>query len=185
LQRYILTGAPGAGKTSVLHALRDRGYPVVTEAATDHIGAEHARGNDRPWADPQFIEDILALQRARLSEAVREGTGVQFHDRSPVCTLALARHLGYPVSAPLQAEVDRLVRDQVYARQVFFVRPLGFIEPTAARRISYEDSLRFERIHEVEYQRLGFELVDVPAGPVADRATLIETFARRLAGKDG
>jgi predicted ATPase len=183
LQRYILTGAPGAGKTSVLAALQDRGYAVVREAATDHIAVEHARGNDRPWADPQFIEDILALQCARLSEAAGERTDIQFHDRSPVCTLALARHLGYPVSTRLQAEVDRLVRDRVYVRQVFFVRPLGFVEPTAARRISYEDSLLFERIHETEYLRLGFELVDVPAGPVPDRATLIEALAVQELGR--
>jgi predicted ATPase len=30
---YILTGAPGAGKTAVLRLLETSGYPVVEEAA--------------------------------------------------------------------------------------------------------------------------------------------------------
>ena len=53
---------------------------------------------------------------------------------------------------------------------MFFVRPLGFLQPTEVRRISYEESLVFERRHETEYLRLGFEIVDVPVGPVAERA---------------
>ncbi|WP_407841852.1 hypothetical protein ACE1OC_05360 [Streptomyces sp. DSM 116496] len=37
----------------------------------------------------------------------------------------------------------------------------------------------FERIHEQSYRRFGYELVDVPAGPVAVRAALIsDTIAQ-------
>jgi predicted ATPase len=45
--------------------------------------------------------------------------------------------------------------------------------PTAARRISYADALAFERQHEAAYREHGFELVAVPAAPVAERAALI------------
>jgi predicted ATPase len=38
----------------------------------------------------------------------------------------------------------------------------GFIQPTAARRISFEDSLVFEHLHEQTYRDLGFLLVEVP-----------------------
>ena len=37
LKRYVLTGAPGAGKTAVALALQRRGYALVPEAATDVI----------------------------------------------------------------------------------------------------------------------------------------------------
>jgi predicted ATPase len=49
----------------------------------------------------------------------------------------------------------------------------GFVKSTAARQISFEDSLVFERLHEQVYRDLGFQLVEVPAGPLADRAALI------------
>lgn len=44
MRRYVLTGAPGAGKTALVDVLSERGYPVVAEAATDVILQRQARG---------------------------------------------------------------------------------------------------------------------------------------------
>jgi hypothetical protein len=55
----------------------------------------------------------------------------------------------------------------------FFIRNQGFVRATEARRISFQDSLVFERIHEQAYRDLGFQLIDVPAGPLAGRVALI------------
>lgn len=102
---------------------------------------------------------------------------IQFYDRSPICTHALATHLGYPISPTLSAEIDRITSAQTYERQVFFIRNLGFVEPTAARRISYADALEFERVHERGYREFGYELIDVPAGSVADRVAAVVAVA--------
>src|SRR5215469_2863096 len=99
---------------------------------------------------------------------------VVFFDRSVICSLALSRFLGAAVSALLAAEVDRVVAEQVYSPRVFFVRGLGFVAPTEARRITLEHALIFEKVHEETYRELGFELVEVPPGPVAARVALIE-----------
>jgi predicted ATPase len=56
---------------------------------------------------------------------------------------------------------------------VFFIRNQGFVQPTAARQISFEDSLVFERHLEQADRDLGFQLVEVPAGPLAGRVELI------------
>ena len=173
MKRFILTGAPGAGKTSILRALAAGGYAVVPEAATDVMAERLAVGEAEPWADPVFIDRIAALQQQRRGAVVRPLVTAQVHDRSAVCTLALARYLGHPVPAVLADEVARITGDGFFDRRVFFVRPLGFIQPTAVRRISYAESLAFERIHEDEYRRLGFDLVDVPAGTIAERAEAI------------
>lgn len=111
---YILTGAPGSGKTAVLRLLETLGYPVVEEAATDVIALANALGCEEPWCDPGFI-------------------GNQ-----------------------------------------------GFIQPTAARRITFEDSLAFEQVHEQTYRDLGFLLADVPAGPLADRVALVRHSAEKV-----
>ena len=39
MRRFILTGAPGAGKTTLIQALAARGHAVAVEAATD-VNAE-------------------------------------------------------------------------------------------------------------------------------------------------
>jgi predicted ATPase len=173
MRRFILTGAPGSGKTSILHALAAAGYAVVGEAATDVMTQRLGMGDAEPWTDPRFIERIAALQRHRLDTPVPPGVTVQVHDRSAVCTLALARYLGHPVPPLLAQEVARVSRGGLFDRRVFFIRPIGFCQPTAARRISYAESLEFERVHEAEYRRLGLELVDIPAAAVAERAAAI------------
>lgn len=175
MKRYVLTGAPGAGKTSVLRILQEQGFAVVAEAATDVIAREQGRGVDEPWQQDGFIDSIVALQRERL-EAAAEAAGPhreQMHDRSVFCTLALARFLGRPVTPPLAAEVARAARTGVYQRAAFLIRPIGFIVPTAARRISYQESLEFERLHEAAYREHGFEVIEVAAAPVAERAAVI------------
>jgi predicted ATPase len=172
---YILTGAPGAGKTAVLRLLEVSGYPVVEEAATDVIALGNALGRAEPWHEPDFIDKIITLQRQRQrQDSVRAAeSATVFFDRSPVCTLALSRYLGFTTSPLLDREVSRVLAEGTYEPMVFFIRNQGFVQPTAARQISFEDSLVFERLHEQAYRDLGFQLVEVPAGPLAGRVELI------------
>jgi predicted ATPase len=164
IKRYVLTGAPGAGKTTIANALRRRGHAVVPEAATDVVtGGGEGDG---------FVDAVLALQLARERAATAP---VQVLDRSPLCTLALARYLGVPPSAALLAAAGDAAHR--YQSTVLLVQPLGFITPTAVRRISYADSLRFAAIHEDVYREYGFTLAEVPPAPVAERVALVE---RRL-----
>jgi predicted ATPase len=44
MRRFILTGAPGSGKTAIIRQLELDGFAVVEEAATDVIALEQARG---------------------------------------------------------------------------------------------------------------------------------------------
>jgi predicted ATPase len=171
---YILTGAPGAGKTAVLRLLETIGYAVVEEAATDVIALGNALGCQEPWQDRSFIDKVLALQRHREAAArAAVASADVFFDRSPVCTLALSRYLGFTPSRLLAREIDRTMAEGTYDRTVFFIRNQGFVQPTAARRISFEDSLAFERLHERTYLDLGLHLINVPAGPLTDRVALI------------
>ena len=171
MRRHILTGAPGAGKTALIRLLAAEGHCVVDEAATDVIAREQANGVEEPWTSPAFIDAIVEMQRARQIAA--QGP-VQFYDRSPVCTWALAVFLGHAPSAALLAEIERIERDGVYERRVLFVENLGFVEPTAARRISFEDSLRFEAMHADAYRRFGYECIPIPAASLAERLELLK-----------
>ncbi len=177
--RFVLTGAPGAGKSVLLHALAERGHTVVEEAATDTISQFQAQGVDEPWTRDDFCDRIVALQRQRQTAPVPTGIAVQIYDRSPLCTLALARYLDRPVTPMLAEEVTRVVAERLYQPTVFMVRLLGFVKSTAARRISYADALVFEAVHEAVYREHGYTLVDVPAGPTAQRVQLVQSVIAR------
>ncbi len=174
MRRYIITGAPGAGKTAIIRHLELEGLSVVEEAATDIIAAEHARGTEEPWRDPSFIDTIARLQKNRQMRASCQPDEVQFHDRCVVCTAALAVYLGYPFSPFLNSELERIQKEAIFQNRVFFIRNLGFITPTQARRISFDDALRFEKTHEEMYRSLGFELVPIEPGSIAERVSTIK-----------
>jgi len=174
MKRFILTGAPGSGKTAVLRQLELDGFSVVEEAATDVIALAQAQGLSEPWTHPPFIDSVADLQRRRQLCASCEPDGIQFHDRSAVCTAALAEYLGHPFSDLLSCELKRIETEAIFQKQVFLIRNLGFITPTEARRISFEESQRFERIHEKIYRRFGFEIVSVEAGTLSDRVAAIK-----------
>ena len=174
MKRFILTGAPGAGKTAIIRELELDGFSVVEEAATDIIALEQTRGVAEPWRYPSFIDSIVELQKRRQLRASHEPDDVQFHDRSAVCTAALAVFLGYPFSDTLSRELKRIETEAIFQKRVFFIQNLGFIIRTEARRINFEEAQRFEQVHQEIYSSFGFELVHIAAGYVLDRAAAIK-----------
>ncbi len=178
MKRFVITGAPGAGKTAIIRQLELDGFSVVEEAATDVIAGAQARGTLQPWTHPSFIDVVANLQKDRQIRAAYQSDEIQFHDRCAVCTAALAVYLGHPFSTVLAGELERIKKEIIYQHRVFFIRNLGFITPTEARRISFEETVRFEKIHEETYRDFGFELISVEAGTLLERVSIIKAAIR-------
>src|SRR5271155_3464366 len=104
MKRFVVTGTPGAGKTAIIRQLELDGFGIVEEAATDVIALAQARGIAEPWMNPSFIDSVIDLQKLRQVRASGQPDEVQFHDRSAICTCALAAFLGYSVSNALARE---------------------------------------------------------------------------------
>jgi predicted ATPase len=174
MKRYVVTGAPGAGKTAVIRQLEMDGFSVVEEAATDIIALWQAKGIAEPWTRPEFIDAIVSFQQTRQRRAACAADAVQFHDRSVVCTAALADYLGFDRSPNLLQELRRVKEEDVFQNTVLFLKNLGFITLTDARRITYEETVRFEQIHEQTYRNLGFQITLIDPGSVSERAEQIK-----------
>jgi predicted ATPase len=176
VKRYILTGTPGCGKTAIVRSLEVAGYVVVEEAATDIIAMRQAERIGEPWTRANFIDDIATLQKRRQLRAAELSSEVQFYDRSPLCTYALSRWLGLPVSIVLANEMERISAEGIYQKKVFFIENLGFCAPTDARKISFEESLAFEKVHEETYSSFGYELIRVANQELSARVELVKSY---------
>jgi predicted ATPase len=91
IRRYVLTGAPGAGKTVLGRELERQGEAFVAEAATDVIEEAQAHGLGEPWTQPGFLDDVVGVQRRRQLETVHAVFGRQLFDRSPLARARLVR----------------------------------------------------------------------------------------------
>lgn len=173
MRQYILTGTSGSGKTSIIRALKMTGASIVAEAATDAIVYKQKQGVAEPWKDKNFIDYIMFLQKQRQIDLFDVNSGLYFYDRSPICTYALAMYLNFKPSKKLIQEIERIETYNIYEKNVFFVDNLGFIKNTDVRKISFEESLRFEKFHLDAYEKFGFNCIHIPVMSIVDRVKLI------------
>mmetsp|Transcript_2149 Transcript_2149/g.7766 ORF Transcript_2149/g.7766 Transcript_2149/m.7766 type:complete len:188 (+) Transcript_2149:56-619(+) len=178
---YILSGAPGAGKTTIGDGLRVLGYPVVREGFMDLYHELLDAGMEKPLEEPQFIDKLAALQldRMRLQQAAAKEDETAVYDRTPICTLALCKFMGRAPSAALLEAVEETMRGR-FEKTVLFVVSLGYIETTDIRTLNHEQQLAFEELHRKLYVEHGFECIDIPPLPVKERVAFVADLVKRL-----
>lgn len=172
-RRYIITGGPGSGKTSIIRYLAQKGYRVVPEAATSIIEERLKLGIEKPWLeDAHHLRINERIVQGQI-EAQNSSAPVVFFDRGPLDSLSyvllLKRKLYQYIVDCTQASLDA----HYFEKTLFFIDGLDFIVPGPARYETLQESMTRARCLEANYRSLGYDLVHVPAGDVATRAQFI------------
>ncbi len=70
--------------------------PLFMRLAIDVIAQDQAKGIEKPWEEPDFIDQITHQITHMQKERQMNATGaLQFYDRAPFCTYALGKYLAY------------------------------------------------------------------------------------------
>jgi predicted ATPase len=173
---FILTGAPGSGKTAILSRLIDE-FRCVDESAREVLAEQRATGGRGTWdQDPALFVDLL-LERSivKYEIARRSGDTVIFDRGVPDCVVYAI--LAETDPAPSLAAVN-LYR---YQPHVFFLEPWSDIYETDEERImTFDDTVSFSEALRDVYERSDYTLVDVPRGSLDDRAAYVRMMVARF-----
>lgn len=173
-KRIIITGGPGAGKTTILLGMEKRGYDIVSEAANDVIKFELARNNQEPWDKEDFQRKVLELQRIREKKSLKSETPLVFYDRSPIDTLTY-HYLKWPHHdcQYLLDALKQLQENQFYFPTVFLVETFGECTTNDIRHESTQEALMIEGKIAECYSKQGYRVVRVPPGKPEKRIEFI------------
>lgn len=168
---YVVTGCSGGGKSSIIDALRARGFPCVDEAGRTIVKEQLRIGGDgTPWQDRLKFRDLLLSRYLQLFQQVSERSLPVFFDRGIPEGIAASRMMKVPIPEHHRAAAA----NYRYARKVFVAPPWPEIFTLdAERRHSFEDGLAEYPFTLEAYRECGYELVEIPKAPLAERVEFI------------
>lgn len=167
-QKFIITGGPGTGKTSVINELRNRGFYCIGENSRQTI-ADHISKFKSSKKKLVHLENQIANMRLK-AYLTSPSNNTCFFDRSSIDCIA---YLALNNLSPTE-EIIQNINKQSFNRHVFFT-PIW-------KDIYTNDNIRKENIdkaQEIEnsiiktYESKGYKLIKIPKTSIKKRADFI------------
>ncbi|MEL7290500.1 MAG: AAA family ATPase [Pseudomonadota bacterium] len=168
MKPIVITGGPGAGKTTLLNTLGELGYATFAEGSRTLIEQQCQLDEGiLPWTNlPEFANLCLELMGNQKREA--ENHKVAFVDRATPDIVAYLQVGGCKV------EPRFITESTGYHSQVLACRPEASIYvQDEVRPHSFEEALQIHQTLVETYAELGYHVVEVPWGSVAERVDFV------------
>ncbi len=171
-QLFVLTGAPGSGKTAVIDNL-DTTIDRVPEPAREILATQRAvGGKGTPQTNPLLFVDLLLRRSIQDHEAAQRSERPTVFDRGVPDCIAYAVVLGVdPSPSVLAANRYR------YHTDVLVLEPWEEVYMTDDERtMSFAETMEFHEALIDAYERASYEMVTVPRDSIEGRATFLRDF---------
>jgi predicted ATPase len=176
MKKYVLTGGPSCGKTSLIIHLELIGETTVREVGADIIHYKQSLGIKFPWTDFQnYQDDMLKLQLKREARVDKNSKRV-FLDRGVLDTLAYFEFDKQPVGGLIESLIKKGGVKGLYEK-VFIIEHSGIImEESPIRRESLEQAIFLENAVERIYKDYGYETFRIPFSNLEKRIEMILSY---------
>lgn len=167
--KFIITGGPGFGKTTLIKELAKLGYNIFHEAARAII-EEQENSNDPilPWKD-RIRFDCEVIKRMIVDYHQSKSSLYNFYDRG------FPDLIGWREYANLETDdVEKLAYIYPYEGLVFLTKPWQEIyECNKCRPYSFDEASRINKILEKCYSNLGYIVEYLPNEDVNTRVLFL------------
>ncbi len=155
MKRYVITGGPGVGKTTLINILASRGYTVVPEAPRILI-EEYIKVDTTfsPLNDPQKFQKEVIDRQIELESKITED--VVFCDRGLIDNYGYSIFYKMPVPEILQTQGSNRYD------KIFLLDPLPQYETDTSRYEDKETALAIHNAIEDGYRKYRYEIIKVP-----------------------
>lgn len=166
VRKYVLTGGPGIGKTTMIELLATRGHQVLPEAARMVIEVEQGKdGGVLPWTDLEGFQYKVADLQLELEDGIQSREA--FLDRG------IIDGFGYSTLGGVKApEIIHELGKNRYEK-IFILDPLPTYENDSARKENRDEALRIHGAIENAYKHFGYDPISVPVLPPEERVLFI------------
>ena len=170
-QKVVLIGGPGTGKTSVLNALKERGYYCFDEISREVTQKAQEKGIEQLFLTEPLLFSKMLLEGREMQyvTATKSTETFVFFDRGIPDVYAYLHYFktDYP---PVFIEKSK----QYQYDYIFHFSPWEEIHITDNERYeSFEESIKIDSYLTDAYKNLGYIIITVPFGTIDERANFI------------
>ena len=168
--KFVITGAPGTGKTTIIKTLKQKGYSCVEEFSRELIVQQLAiGGNILPWKNQIDFENQIANKRYKQYLDSPENC-ICFFDRSSIDCIA------YLNSNKLEAtsQIIEIIKNCTFNKTAFYTPIWEEIYTNdSERKESIESAIAIEKSLLEAYNFFGYTLVEIPKLTTGERVNFI------------
>ncbi|OWU66537.1 ATPase [Roseovarius sp. 22II1-1F6A] len=168
---FVVTGGPGAGKTSLITEFSRRGFHTIPESGRAIIREEVASGGDAlPWAGRMAYAERMLEHDLRAYSAAQSLSGPVIFDRGIPDVLGYLTLCGLPVP-PHIAAAAKATR---YNARVFLAPYWNevFTQDTERKQTRTEAEATCAAMRET-FTALGYQITELPRADIATRADFV------------
>ncbi|MDG1394226.1 MAG: ATP-binding protein [Flavobacteriaceae bacterium] len=171
-QKIALIGGPGTGKTTLINALKTKGYFCMEEISRQITLEAQEKGIEQLFLeDPLlFSEQLLLGRQQQFLDADKLSDKFVFFDRGLPDVVAYLDCLksSYP-------ESFKMICNQHLYDKVFILKPWKAIyEQDNERYETFEQALIIHDFLVKSYTEYGYTIIDTPFGTIEERIEFIE-----------
>ena len=169
-QRYVITGAPGTGKTAIINELKERGYYCVDENSREIITEQIINGGEiLPWKNQIAFENLISSKRAKQYASIPKDE-ICFFDRSAIDCIAYLKANNLETSS----EILEAIKNCEFNSNVFYTPIWEEIYTNdSERKESIESAINIEKFLLSTYQYFDYTLIEVPKLTIEKRVDFI------------